>query len=186
MKKNTDLKPEKIIKENTNIFPIGNQFWKLRSKHGRDKIFATPELLIEAASEYFQWCESNPLKETQFHGKDATKCLVDKMRPFTMEGLCSYLHVNTLYFRDFKKGIADKTDKLSGDFSQIITHIEETIYNQQFTGSASGFLNPNIIARKLGLTEKSESNTTNHNTTVNIDASKFNTDELKNLLNEPI
>ena len=25
--------------------PKGNQFWMLRSKHGRDKLFATPEAL---------------------------------------------------------------------------------------------------------------------------------------------
>ena len=35
--------------------PKGNQFWMLRSKHGRDKLFATPEALWEAACEYFQW-----------------------------------------------------------------------------------------------------------------------------------
>lgn len=40
--------------------PKGNKFWMLRSKHGRDKLFATPELLWEAACEYFQWCDENP------------------------------------------------------------------------------------------------------------------------------
>ena len=40
--------------------PKGNQFWKLRSKHGRDKLFTTPELLWQAACEYFEWCENNP------------------------------------------------------------------------------------------------------------------------------
>ena len=30
--------------------------------------------------------------------------------------------------------------------------------NQQFEGAAAGFLNPNIIARKLGLKEQSEVN----------------------------
>lgn len=25
--------------------PKGNQFWKLRSKHGRDKLFSSPEIL---------------------------------------------------------------------------------------------------------------------------------------------
>lgn len=39
--------------------PKGNQFWMLRSKHGRDKLFATPEALWEAACEYFQWCDEN-------------------------------------------------------------------------------------------------------------------------------
>ena len=27
--------------------PTGNKFWMLRSKHGRDKLFSTPELLWE-------------------------------------------------------------------------------------------------------------------------------------------
>ena len=30
---------------------LGNQFWKNRSKHGRDKLFATPDLLWQAASD---------------------------------------------------------------------------------------------------------------------------------------
>ena len=40
--------------------PKGNQFWKLRSKHGRDKLFATPDLLWQAACEYFEWCDKHP------------------------------------------------------------------------------------------------------------------------------
>ena len=42
------------------------------------------------------------------------------------------------------------------DYMSVITRIEETIYNQKFTGAASGFLNPNIIARDLGLVDKKE------------------------------
>lgn len=134
--------------------PKGNEFWKLRSKHGREKIFKSPELLWEAACEYFQWCEDNPLIEIDFKGKDATKVEIPRMRPFTMQGLCQYLGVNTGYFRDFKKGLTAE-DK---DFSLIVTRIEETIYNQKFTGAAAGFLNPNIIARDLGLSDKQDQN----------------------------
>jgi hypothetical protein len=32
----------------------------------------------------------------------------------------------------------------------------QIIDNQQFEGAASGFLNPNIIARKLGLSDKQD------------------------------
>ena len=49
--------------------PKGNQFWKLRSKHGRDKLFATPDLLWEAACEYFAYCDKHPWKVV----KDKTK-----------------------------------------------------------------------------------------------------------------
>ena len=44
---------------------IGNQFWKFRSKHGRDKLFATPELLWDAACEYFDWMDEHPLYEAK-------------------------------------------------------------------------------------------------------------------------
>ena len=50
--------------------PKGNQFWKIRSKHGRDKLFATPELMLEAAMEYFEWCDANPWISEEFSESD--------------------------------------------------------------------------------------------------------------------
>lgn len=129
--------------------PAGNEFWKLRSKHGRDKLFSTPDLMWEAACEYFQWCERHPLQEEDYRGKDATQVILHKMRPFTLHGLCLYLDCSTGYFRTFKL-TADK------DFLAIITRIEETVYNQKFTGAAAGFLNANIISRDLGLIDKKD------------------------------
>lgn len=128
--------------------PEGNQFWKLRSKHGRDKIFESPEYLEQAANEYFEWCESHPLIETDFRGKDANEVELPKMRAFTWEGLELFIDIHSL--RDYKKNENYK------DFSQVITRIEKIIYNQKFTGAAAGFLNPNIIARDLGLADKKE------------------------------
>jgi hypothetical protein len=138
--------------------PSGNQFWKLRSKHGRDKLFKTPELLWDAACEYFQWCIDNPFEEElAFHAQGIiTKTFVTKLRPFTMQGLTAYLDCNTVYFNHFETSIKDNTDKNSKDFCKVVTRIRETIYNQKFSGAASGFFNANIIARDLGLQDKSE------------------------------
>lgn len=138
--------------------PKGNQFWKLRSKHGRDKLFASPELLWEAACEYFEWCELNPLYETKafaFQGIVTTEEL-PKMRAMTLSQLCFYLHCNEAYFRQFK---SDK-EKCTNDFSTVINEIETIIFNQKFQGAAADLLNSNIIARDLGLTDKSEQNNT--------------------------
>lgn len=140
--------------------PKGNKFWELRSKHGRDKLFETPTILWEAACEYFEWCEENPFIEAEAKvlsngGKDGSSielAQVPKMRPFTLQGLCLYLSCSTSYFRAFKSTLQEK-DK---DFLTIINQIEETIYNQKFSGAASGFFNANIIARDLGLKEQSE------------------------------
>lgn len=134
--------------------PRGNQFWKLRSTHGRNKLFETPELLWAAACEYFEWCVKHPLKEQKvFHSNGhIEKAEVNKKRPFTLTALCFYLNANEAYFRQFKSGLSN-SDK---DFSTVIADIEAIIYNQKFEGAATGFFNANIIARDLGLKDKSE------------------------------
>ncbi|OJV40845.1 MAG: hypothetical protein BGO29_14855 [Bacteroidales bacterium 36-12] len=151
--------------------PKGNQFWKLRSKHGRDKLFNSPGLLWRVACEYFQWCDDNPFYEVEqvkstvkpYKDKDTGEVIfpnqfveLPKMRPYTLQGLCLYIGCNVKYFNDFDKQLENKEDEASKDFSEIVTRIRETIYNQKFSGAASGFLNPNIIARDLGLSDRQE------------------------------
>ncbi len=62
--------------------PKNNKFWMLRSRHGRDTLFASPELLWEAATEYFTWCEKNPLIEVDFRGTLLKRIRIPKMRAF--------------------------------------------------------------------------------------------------------
>lgn len=167
--------------------PPGNQFWKLRSKHGRDKLFATPELMKESAEDYFQWCDDNPfLKAEGIKGGDLAGQLMEipVMRPYTMQGLCSYLGVNTVYFNDFADGLKGKTDQLSKDFSEIIIYIRETIYNQKFSGAASGFLNANIIARDLGLKDQKDMTTNGENINKAPDLSSLKIEDLERLAKE--
>ena len=168
--------------------PIGNQFWKLRAKHGRDKLFATPELLWDAACEYFQWCEDNPLYEMRGFAYQGvvTKEKFPKMRAMTMSGLCFYLRCNEAYFRQFQKELSGKDDKLSKDFSTVIREIEDVIYNQKFQGAAADLLNANIIARDLGLTDRSEVNSKvdlGGQVNVNVTSEK-NAKKLKEFLND--
>lgn len=131
-----------------------NDYWKLRTKDGRDKVFSTPEELSNLANEYFQWCIENPLQEQVIQKRKISrdeevieKHDLDKMRPFTLTGLCNHLDVSLQTFLNYEK---------LDDFFDIVTRIRQIIETQQFEGAASGFLNPNIIARKLGLTDKSE------------------------------
>lgn len=142
---------------------IGNQFWKARSKHGRDKLFSTPELLWEAACEYFQWCDDNPLYERKafaFQGVVTTEDM-PKLRAYTMSGLCLFLDCSENYFRSFKGNERINKD----DFVTVINKIEKTIYNQKFTGAAADLLNSNIIARDLGLSDKQD---VDHSGTMNV------------------
>lgn len=131
----------------------GNEFWRKRAKHGRDKIFSTPDELWNAAVEYFEYTDTRVWNKTDFKGKDVEEVLIPTSVPYTMTGLCIFLDVNTAYFRQFK------TD--NKDFSTIISRIEDIIYTQKFEGATVGTYNANIIARELGLTDKQES-TVNH------------------------
>ena len=129
--------------------PKNNQFWKARSKHGRDKIFATPKALRDAAEEYFEWIEQNPLKEEkifQYQGAIVGGS-ISKMRAMTITGLCRFLHVDFKTWEDYKK---------REGFIHITREIEEIIRDQKFTGAAADLLNANIIARDLGLSDKKE------------------------------
>jgi hypothetical protein len=156
--------------------PEGNQFWMLRSKHGRDKLFSTPELLWEAACEYFQWCDENPWttrkaikkvipvkrkvgKKTQVVNEEQTQReITPTSRPYSLTGFCIYVGASSMWWRNFKEQCKNNKDE---DFLIVITRVEETIETQQFEGACVGAFNANIIARKLGLADKQELDHTN-------------------------
>ena len=133
--------------------PKGNQFWKARSKHGRDKIFSTPEIMLDAAFDYFKWVEDNPLTKAIIYQGEVSVNPEKLMRAMTIKGLCIYWGVNSFYLNDFV-GNLNLDSKIDKDFSQVINTIKEIIETQKFEGASAGLLNPNIIARDLGLTDK--------------------------------
>lgn len=129
--------------------PKENQFWKLRNKHGRGKIFSSPVMLWEAACEYFQWCDDNPLKEEKVFGS-GYKAKVNHKRAYTITALCFYLKINIRTWNEYK------TETSYKDFFPVIEEIEQVMYSQKFEGAAVGLFNANIIARDLGLIEKKD------------------------------
>ena len=134
--------------------PEGNQFWRIRSKHGRDRLFETPALLWDVACEYFEWCDNNPLIEVDYRGKNTERVDLPKMRVYTLQGLCLYMGASYSFWREFRSNCRESIKDNDKDFLSVITRIEEVIYTQKFTGAASGFFNPTVIARDLGLKEQ--------------------------------
>lgn len=134
---------------------------------GRPKTY-TPTTLLTAANKYFEWCLKNPLKEQQvFHFKGSiTKTTVNKMRPFTLEGLCNHLKIVVNTYKNYEK---------EAEFLTVATRIRQVIENQQFEGAAAGFLNPSIVARKLGLADKVD------NTNVNLEAKDIDPEVIKKI-----
>ncbi|WP_026470090.1 DNA-packaging protein [Alkanindiges illinoisensis] len=129
--------------------PVGNRFWEQRSSHGRNPAFENPEQLWSAACEYFAWVEENPLSEEKLfaYQGEISRGTIYKMRPMTIQGLCLFLDIGTSTWSDYKR---------REDFSAIVSQVESVIYEQKFAGAAADLLNANIIARELGLTDKSE------------------------------
>lgn len=129
--------------------PAGNSFWTTRSSHGRKPKFETPDALWDACCEYFDWIEANPLWEDKlvtFQGA-ATHEPVSKMRAMTIVSLCIFLDISFQTWQNYKA---------REDFVEIVTRVEEIIKTQKFQGAAADLLNPNIIARELGLVDKQE------------------------------
>jgi hypothetical protein len=50
----------------------------------------------------------------------------------------------------------ESNDETYKDFFPVITRIKDVISSQQFEGATVGAYNPNIIARKLGLIDKTD------------------------------
>lgn len=136
--------------------PKGNQFWKMRSKHGRDKIFATPQIMLDACYEYFEYQSRQSWVKIDYRGKENEMVQIPTSSPFTLTGLCIFLGVNTVYFTHFEDGIKGKDDDMSKDFCKVITHVREIIYTQKFEGASTGAYNANIIARDLGLRDSQD------------------------------
>jgi hypothetical protein len=131
-------------------FLPGNKFWLARSSAGPKPKFTDPDALWTAACEYFEWVEDNPLWEDKlvtFQGT-ATHEPTAKMRAMTLAGLCLFLDIDRTTWAGWK---CNRPDLLS-----VITRAEEVIFAQKFAGAAADLLNANIIARDLGLADKSE------------------------------
>jgi hypothetical protein len=144
--------------ENTNP-PQDNQepFWKQRFRNaGRPQLFESPEMLKEAADEYFEatakryWSEEDWIQS----GKQVTR---KKSPPFTIAGFCLFVGASRNWWNEMKT----REEKIKGSkFLGVIRYISDTVELQQFEGASIGAFNANIISRALGLVDKTQSDVT--------------------------
>lgn len=132
---------KKKLSGSPRAFPIGNNFWTKRSKHGRDFLFADPNKLREEAEKYFAH-------------RDAAGDYGMNKQPYTAEGLCGWLNTTTGWFRQFVYEHREKPQ--AQPLLAVIDWIRDRIYDQQYSGAADGSFSPAIVARKLGLDRSGE------------------------------
>ena len=147
-------------------------YWEWRKRTGKPKAIKTPQKLWELACDYFKTIDERPfLKQEQRKSpiKIEKGAIIDEdlreeiknpvieletIRPYTWAGFEAYL---------FEKGIItnlddyrQNVDNRYQDYVGIIRAIGKVMFAQKFEGAAAGAFNANIIARELGLADKSE------------------------------
>lgn len=139
--------------------PKNNQYWQFRKDFfGRKKEY-TPEQWYDKIIEYCEWMQSRTWnKKEAIKSGDMAGTLIDipTSTPMSITGFCLFADVeyNTFVNYESKEGYED--------YFKITVWARQIIETNQFEGAVVGAYNPNIIARKLGLTDRTDI-TTNGN-----------------------
>ncbi len=107
--------------------------------------------LWEVACEYFEWCFNNPVIEERYDRKGISQT-VDLPRAFTVDGF--------LVFAGLSKRKWDKYCYEDSISEFIAGNILAIIRNQKFENAAVRKMDPAIIAKELGLANRSVTTTT--------------------------
>ncbi len=103
----------------------------------------TPEEALNLFRGYFRFCEANPLEVTDtaaFRG-DLNEDVVQRVRPFTLRGMCAFTGISIYRFKVWREG--------AGDLAVICQWAEGIIEDQKFAGAAVGMFNASVIMKDL-------------------------------------
>lgn len=134
------------------------------SKH---KYIETPDILWQLFKEYVIHERDNPMFKTEYVGREGQTKLTPLETPVTFEGFECYLSEVGI-IEDLGDYSSNKDGRYN-EYATIISRITKNCYVHNFKGAAVGLFNPNLIARKLGLTDKSDVTTSSSISILNID-----------------
>jgi hypothetical protein len=169
----------------------GKQIWKLRTKHGRNRIFGDAALLWDEACMYFDWCDRHPRNRVELvkYKGCYEEAEVPLCRMYSMHGLTCYLGVSGSYFRTAKGELREKKEKGKASVADVelldtIERIEQIIQTEQIEGAAVGQYATQLVNRLNGLSDNV--NVTNNQPVVRVSVRDAETDaylaELNDLL----
>lgn len=130
----------------------GNNYWEFRNKHGRDHKY-NPESFWEEAVKYFEWIKDKTwVRNEAIKSGDMVGNIVSvpTSTPMSIASFCLFADIDENTFQRYEKGEGYE------DFWAVTKRVKSIIESQQFEGATVGAFNANIIARKLGLAEKTE------------------------------
>ncbi len=121
---------------------------------GKSKYIETPEILWTHFCNYVKHESEHPMHKVEYVGKDGEKVLTPLETPITFEGFECYL-ADEGVISDLGDYAKNKDGNYT-DYSPIITRIRQNCFVHNFKGASVGIFNANIIAKKLGLIEKQQ------------------------------
>jgi len=121
---------------------------------GIKKYIESPEQLWQFFIDYVEHERLNPMRKTEYIGQHAIRVEIELETPITFEGFECYLFKMHI-ISDLGDYSSNKGDRYS-EFATIIKQIKSFCFTNNFKGASVGLFNASLIARKLGLTEKSE------------------------------
>lgn len=125
--------------------------WRIMEKRrvGRPPKFETPADLLAAAQEYFQWAEDNPYIEDKVvvAGGAPEHVGIKKIQALTITAMRLYVGMDKATWSKYCN---------DPEFSNVCEYIVDYIRDEKFRAAAAGQLHPVLVARDLGLVERSE------------------------------
>ena len=118
------------------------------------KYIETPEKMWELFLEYVKHEAANPMYKVEYVGREGSQVNTPLETPITFEGFECYL-ADKGVINDLGDYQSNKDGRYS-DYSTIITRITKNCFVHNYKGAAVGLFNPNLIARKLGISDKQE------------------------------
>lgn len=133
------------------------EVWQVaRDWGGRPPQYDDPADLQADVFAYLEWVDKNPLWETKAFGTGLV-CKVPKKRYPTASGCALFCGVAPRTWRSWKSP--------DNQLRDVVEHAEEMMLQIKMEGAASGFFNSTIVARDVGLKDKTE---VDQNMTVNV------------------
>lgn len=120
----------------------------------KHKYIETPEKLWELFTQFVEHESNNPMYKVEYVGKDGERVNTPLQVPITFEAFECYLAD-----KEIINDLGNYSSNLNGAYDEylpIITRIRNNCFAQNFKGASVGLFNANIIARKLGLSDKRE------------------------------
>ncbi len=119
------------------------------------KYIETPEKLWSLFEGYVIHERDNPMYKVEYVGRNGEQVSTPLETPITFIGFECYLQ-DVGVLSDLGDYASNKEERYS-EYAAIITRIRNNCFTHNYKGAAVGLFNANLISRKLGLADKSES-----------------------------